>query len=196
MQHGPRAFDRQVHGMKIRSKALAVLLPLVLASAIGFVELAKAQPAGLACGTLSLAMQTTEPPSGFTGACLAPYMTYAPQLPTVCYSPAAAGPTDGGLPEGAPPDGGAADASSPASTGGVTYGQGTTACTVPAGNIFRSYWNLNPSYDSYQVLLTCYPHGDDGECHQGVAISKSCCDYGTNLTSLDGQTATGLVDFK
>jgi hypothetical protein len=187
--------------MKLRSKRLALLLPLLLAAAIGSVELAKAQPAGLTCGSLSLAMQTTEPATGFTGACLAQYMTYAAQLPVVCYSPAVAGGAEGGaaagaLPDGAPGDAGPGDAGSPASTGGVTYGQGTTACMVPAGNVFRSYFTLANSYDSYQVLMTCYPHGDDGKCHQGFAVSRSCCDYGTNLISLDGQTATGLVNFQ
>jgi hypothetical protein len=120
-------------------------------------------------GPLTMAAQLQEPPTGFTGACLLDYMAYQPTLPRICYSP----------------------------TTPVIYGGGTTSVTFPANRVLRPYSSAPASYDSYEVLVTCYPHGSDGACpQQAFAISRSCCDYGTELISVDGQTASGLVAFR
>lgn len=116
-------------------------------------------------------VQTAEPPTGFTGACLAPSVTYAPQLPTVCYSPKASlVDTDGGLRLGA------------------------TRFAVPAAKVLRAYSQNGTNYDSYQALVTCFPHDGSGHCPQlSYPISNSCCDLGTNLISVDGKSAEGIV---
>ncbi len=131
--------------------------------------------------------QTTEPATGFTGACLLDFKTYEPTLPLICYSPSrmmASG------------DAGADAAAAGAGAAGATYGAGITIVTFPAKSVFRPYLSGPANYDSYQVLVTCYPHTATGSCPQAsFAVSHSCCDYGTNLTSMDGQTATGLASF-
>jgi hypothetical protein len=189
------AVDSEVRGMKkTRGKPLVLLLAIPVAGALCAVAVANAQQTGLVCGTIPLTMQTTEPATGFTGACLAQFTSYEPQLPTVCFSPPAPLMIDGGASEAGAAvidGGGAAGASS-----GVTYGKAPTTCTMPAANSFRSYASLAPNYDSYTVLMTCYPHGAGGKCTLGFAVSKSCCDYGTSMISLDGKTATGLVNFQ
>jgi hypothetical protein len=120
-------------------------------------------------GGISLTVQRAEPAVGFTGACLVPFSTYAPQLPTVCYSPA----------------------------GDVKYLSGSTTTAVfPAAKVARSYGAVPAQYDSYQVLETCYPHNADGSCPQpSFAVSHSCCDYGTEMVSTDGQFASGFANF-
>jgi hypothetical protein len=123
-----------------------------------------------------LSVQTTEPASGFTGACLVAQLTYTPQLPTVCYVP-----------------GGFVAPDVPAGSS-VVYGSGSSNITLPAAAVARAYALLPPSYDSYQVMVTCYPHTMSGGCPQAsFAVSNSCCDMGTNMTSLDGQSATAPV---
>ena len=113
--------------------------------------------------------QTQEPATGFTGACLLDSMTYEPKLPLVCYAPNTT----------------------------VQYGAGFTNVIVPASAVARSYSTLPAGNDSYMVLATCYPHNKDGSCPQAAfAISNSCCDYGANMVSLDGQTAQGIASFQ
>jgi hypothetical protein len=117
-------------------------------------------------------VQTSEPATGFTGACLAPYVTYSPQLPTVCYLPKA---------PLVDPDAG-------------TLRLGATRFVVPAAKVVRSYSQNGQNYDSYQALVTCFPHDSSGNCPQlSYAISKSCCNLGTNLISIDGKSAEGIV---
>ncbi len=119
---------------------------------------------GSTAAPVTVTVQTTEPASGFTGACLLPFMAYQPTLPSVCYSPG----------------------------GTVKYGAGSTRVTIPAAKVFRSYSTLPPQYDSFQPLATCYPHSADGTCPSiSQAVSRSCCDYGTNMTSSDGVFAAG-----
>jgi hypothetical protein len=126
-----------------------------------------------------LMAQTQEPATGFTGACLIDFMTYKPTLPLICYS-ANAAPADGGA-QAAPT---------------AQYGSGQTKVTFPARKVFRPYDTSPPQYDSYQVLLTCYPPNPDRTCpSQSFAISHSCCDYGAIMTSLDARTASGFVNF-
>lgn len=116
-----------------------------------------------------MAAQTQEPPTGFTGACLVDYPAYEPTLPLICYAPPST----------------------------VQYGAGFTTVTFPAKKVARSYSSLPANYDSYQVLVTCYPHQPDGTCpSQSFAVSHSCCDYGIGLTSPDGQTASSLAIFR
>jgi hypothetical protein len=117
-----------------------------------------------------LVAQTQEPADGFTGACLLDYMPYKPTLPLICYSPGPNGQYDAGL---------------------------TTVVTFKAPEVFRSYGNVASQYDSYQVLATCYPPDPVKGCDpsQSFAISRSCCDYGVILTSLDGKTASGTANF-
>jgi hypothetical protein len=116
-----------------------------------------------------MVVQTQEPPTGFTGACLIDFLTYQPTLPLICYSP----------------------------SGKVSYGAGTTTVTFPANLVFRPYASPPATYDSYQALVTCYEHTSAGTCpQQSFPVSHSCCDYGTDLISLDGQVATGLASFR
>jgi hypothetical protein len=145
-------------------------------------------PDGMKCGGQAvgsgLTVQTTEPPEGFTGACLLnrPYPTYG--LPTVCFSPTSA-----------------------------TYILEDATrfdrpqCTVPAANVLQPNWHIavdqtnhtvtrEAAKDSYRVLETCVPHTAAGSCPQNtLAISHSCCSAGAPMTSADGQTATGTVYF-
>jgi hypothetical protein len=147
-------------------------IPLVLAGtfvvAVGGVVVARAQgPSDV--GPPGMTAQTQEPPSGFTGACLLDHMTYEPTLPLICYAPSSA----------------------------ASYGAGSTTVTFPAKTVFRPYASLSANYDSYEVLVTCYPHSTSGACpQQAFAVSHSCCDYGASLTSLDGKTASGLAGFR
>jgi hypothetical protein len=123
----------------------------------------------------SLSVQTTEPATGFVGACLAGQLTYTPQLPTVCFVP-------GGFFPYGPPD------------ANVLYGSGSTSVTLPAASVAQAYSMLPPSYDSYQTLMTCVPHTSTGGCPQPTfSVSHSCCDLGTPMVSLDGVNASGLV---
>jgi hypothetical protein len=154
----------------MRRRTLIVIALAVLVGAGAAAKIAQAEPIGLTCGTVALTVETSEPPTGFTGACLASHMNYVPQLPSVCYSPKA---------------------------GSVTYGTGFSTCTVPAASAYAPYWTLPASYDSYRVLMTCYPQTPAGTCPQNsVSVSNSCCDYGSEMTSLDGHVASGLVAFQ
>ncbi len=145
---------------------------VVITAALAVVVVARAQPRVLPdpyeVGPMPMAAQTEEPATGFTGACLLDMMTYQPVLPLICYAP----------------------------TGPVQYGKGSTKVTFPAKKVSRSYSTAPASYDSYQVLVSCYPHNADGSCPpRSFAVSRSCCDYGAPLVSLDGQTASGLAGF-
>ncbi len=145
---------------------------VVITAALAVVVVARAQPRILPdpyeVGPMTVTAQIQEPPKGFTGACLADAMTYQPALPLICYAP----------------------------TGQVQYGKGFTNVTFPAKKVARSYSTAPASYDSYDVLVTCYQHNADGSCPaQSFAVSRSCCDYGSPLVSLDGQTASGLAAF-
>jgi hypothetical protein len=145
---------------------------LILAASIAVVVVARAQsrsfPAANEVVPPGMTAQTQEPATGFTGACLLDYKTYQPTLPLICYAPGST----------------------------ATYGAGSTTVTFPAKEVLRSYGSLPTQYDSYQVLITCYPHKSDGSCPSpSFAISHSCCDYGMDLTSLDGQAATGQANF-
>jgi hypothetical protein len=157
---------------------------LVLGAAAARGQIARAQPTSLpdpgvvrltpqsnigtciGCTTL----QAQEPPTGFTGACLLDAMHYQPTLPLARYAP---GPT-------------------------VQYGKGFTNVIFPdAKQVAGSYSTLPAASDSYMVLATCYPHNADGSCPQAsFAVSRSCCDYGANIISLDGQTAQGVAIFQ
>jgi hypothetical protein len=125
--------------------------------------------AGTTMGEVAVQVQTTEPPTGFTGACLLPFLTYEPQLPTVCYSPTS-------------------------STGSVIYGAGaTTQLVVPAKTVWlASMWTLPPEHDSFQPVMTCYPHNKDGTCPApSQALSMSCCDVPMPMSCTDGVFAHG-----
>jgi hypothetical protein len=124
----------------------------------------------------TLNVQTTEPAAGFTGACLVAQATYTPQLPSVCL-------VGGGFFPNVPPD------------ANVLYGNGATSITLPAAAVAHSYSTLPASYDSYQTLVTCYPRTPHGDCPQAsFSVSHSCCDMGMPMVSLDGKSATGLVN--
>jgi hypothetical protein len=119
-------------------------------------------------GGVTMHVVTSEPPTGFVGACLVPFVTYTPQLPTICYQPG----------------------------GNIVPGVGSTKVSMAAASAARSYGTLPASYDSYQALVTCYTHDADGTCpFDSFAVSRSCCDLGTNMISLDGVTATGTANF-
>lgn len=153
-----------------------------------------AVPAGMKCGGLTvdagLVVETTEPPQGFTGACLM-NRPYGATVPTVCYSPANA-----------------------------TYSSqgGTTQCTAPAANVVQPDWYVNVNQagalsrqnlpNSYRVMETCAPRlsAPDPNCQWGSTnsncpcntqpVSQSCCThYGVAMTSTDGQTAAGTAYF-
>src|SRR4029077_14057990 len=100
------------------------------APADGWIEI-EVPSAGATKGA-SLAVVKQEPKTGFLGACLAPYLSYVPTLPTVCYQVKSAGSS--------------------------TFGQHSyTAVTAPAGIVFQSYSTLDTTLatanpDSYQVL--------------------------------------------
>jgi len=134
-------------------------------------------PSASAVTPAGLTMQTTEPPGGFTGACLLPALIYAPQLPLVCYSPAGA--------------------QSSASGSGIEWGA-TQEITFPAAQVAHSYDSLPSNNDSYYPVATCAPHvSDGGGCPTGLyAISASCCDYGAQTISVDGTTAFSFVKFR
>jgi hypothetical protein len=125
----------------------------------------------------SLSVQTTEPATGFTGACLVPQLTYTPQLPTVCFVP-------GGFFPYGPPD------------ANVIYGNGSTSVTLPAAFVARPYSTLPAGYDSYQTLVTCFPNSPPACPQPSFAVSNSCCDMGTQMVSLDGKNASGLVSIR
>jgi hypothetical protein len=128
-------------------------------------------------GIGGITVQTSEPDGGFTGACLVPFVRYASQLPTVCYSPA-----------------------------GASYGTGFTTVSFPAAEVSFSYSPV-PNQDSYQSVMTCAPHlaaapsscstwAGQGTCPCGTfPISQSCCDYGMHMQSVDGVHAQGVVAF-
>jgi hypothetical protein len=128
--------------------------------------------------SMTLNTQNVEPPEGFTGACLRPYTTHLPQLPTVCYSPS------GGVDySGANPD---LDALVIAPSKTVWRPQ-QVGLALPTT---REQAVLAP--DFYWILQTCGPHLADGKCPADKpSISRSCCTIGGNLISLDGHFAQG-----
>jgi hypothetical protein len=133
-------------------------------------------------GGVSLSIQTSEPPTGFTGACLlGPDGRPADhvQLPAVCFSP----------------------------SGNVQYGVATTTeVIVRAAEVLQSDTPPPPDFDDYpysidynafhyQVLMTCYPKGAGGACPTGSsAVSSSCCNVGSPMTYLYVNLAHGFVD--
>jgi hypothetical protein len=133
-------------------------------------------------GDLSLSIQTSEPSTGFTGACLlGPDGRPADhvQLPAVCFSP----------------------------EGNVQYGVGlSTEVIVRAYEVLQSDTPPPLNFDEYpyaidygayhyQVLMTCYPKGASGACPAGSsAISSSCCNVGAPMTYLYVNLAHGFVD--
>jgi hypothetical protein len=156
-----------------------------------------AAPAGMVCGALSvksgLSVQTTEPPGGFTGACLM-NRSYGGGLPSVCYSPGKADYT----------------------------GHAIVRCTLPAAEAVQPEWLISasdttgalartPIDNNFRVLETCAPHltmpspdclwGPDklnGNCPcNTVPVSHSCCtQFGTKMTTNDqGKTAVGTAYF-
>lgn len=177
-------------------------------------------PDGMNCGGLSVAplplgapgmeplltVQTSEPPGGFTGACLMNRLYGTGLLPSVCYSP------------------------SPATYTIRDHGP-TVECKVPAANVAQPDWKLSIQGQEVtrqlvarlRTLETCVPHlgfvdpncqaqptqagkgfyaganGDypNGDCPCGtVLVSHSCCtQIGAAMTSDDGQTARGVAYF-
>jgi hypothetical protein len=159
-----------------------------------------AAPTGMACGawaTTDLKVETSEPPEGFTGACLMD-RSYGAALPSVCFSPSGAGATNYSTPDGHP-------------LGPVT------TCTIPAAQVVQPSWRLHVdpnsgqvsrqnAGNSYRALLTCVPHlaapancsgTQNGGCPCFTSpVSRSCCTpFATAMTSSDGQTAQGTVYF-
>ncbi len=162
----------------------AIAGSLVVAGAVAGVARAQSQPAppdpslvtltplplgGAGCTGCSTLVKT-EPATGFVGGCLSTAdITYVPTLPVACYQPTSV-------------------------TGYGAAAPGLTKFSFPASQVALSYSTLAPGYDSYDVLETCYPHDKNGTCPSGsYAVSRSCCDYGTKLVSLDGKTASGLA---
>jgi hypothetical protein len=128
-------------------------------------------------------IQTSEPPTGFVGVCLAPHLTYAPSLPSVCYAVK--------LPD---------TVSSQMGGGNVPVPlHAFTVVSATATHVFSAYGTADTtlsaaSYDSYQVLMTCYPHGSAGDCPSpSLPVSRSCCDLGTHMTSLFKKIARGFA---
>jgi hypothetical protein len=132
-------------------------------------------------GGLSISVETSEPPTGFTGACLLGpdgRLSDQVQLPVVCFSP----------------------------EGNVQYGAGTsTEVIVRADEVLQSDTPPAASFDDYpyagyeaydyQVLMTCYPKSAAGACPSGSdAISHSCCNVGAPMTYLYENLAHGFVD--
>jgi hypothetical protein len=131
---------------------------------------------------LEVEIQTAEPKiRGFEGACLAPFITYTPQAPRVCYRVKVMGITAG-----------LTLATYPYTV--VTAPAGTAA----PGSVFQPYSTLDakaPNPDSYQVLLSCYYHNPGSSCPppSRPVGARSCCDLGSHMTSLDGVYARGFA---
>jgi hypothetical protein len=159
---------------------------------------AAAVPAGMVCGGTAsvgsgLIVQTTEPPEGFTGACLMNRAYGSPLLPSVCFSPANG--TFSSL-----------DTLAPGSTK-----QGSVKCTAPATSVLQPEWHLSggagavtrSNFDgNYRIMETCVPHGEcanypNSNCPcDTMPVSNSCCTHrGTRMTSSDGKTASGTAYF-
>jgi hypothetical protein len=122
-------------------------------------------PLSMAEGTVNMTVQTTEPTSGFTGACLTSWI-YGGQslhtLPSVCYS-----------------------------FQGAHYFTESTQLVMPAGQVFAPYWSLPPQDDSFDWLMTCVPHSGPF-CPTGTnPISNSCCTVGVRMLCADGVFAKG-----
>jgi hypothetical protein len=170
-------------------------------------------PAGMSCasggvnGKLTvdnggLTVQTSEPPEGFSGACLM-NRAYGGGLPSVCYSPL---------------------------SGVAKYTirdlNPTTSCSIPAANAVQPDWAINVDQGARAVtrqpaarprtMETCVPHlghidekcnaatgyygaNDDipnGDCPCGTKlVSHSCCTQIGAAMQSDGQTAMGNVYF-
>ena len=129
-------------------------------------------------------IQTSEPPTGFVGVCLAPHLTYTPSLPSVCYAVK--------LPDTV--------LSSQMPGGNVPVPlHAFTVVSATAAHVFSPYGTADTmlsvaNRDSYQVLMTCYPHGSAGDCPSpSLPVSRSCCDLGTRMTSPFGKIASGFA---
>jgi hypothetical protein len=154
-------------------------------------------PTGMACGMLSvgngLTIQTSEPPEGFSGACLME-RPYSKGLPSVCYSP---------------------------TNGSYDISLNPTQCKIPAASVVQPNWHLSvdqtnhtvtrENIPTYRVMETCGPHlatpspdcawgpdGRNGSCPCNMTpVSHSCCtQYGTPMDSADGMTASGTAYFR
>jgi hypothetical protein len=169
-----------------------------------------AAPVGMSCGSwgaASLQVQTSEPATGFTGACLLD-RPYGTTLPTVCYSPPAAS----GMPDAGP-------------STGATYStpdghplMSSTPCTIPASQVVQPSWSVHvdpttgqvsrqPAPNSYRRMVTCAPHlatpaNCDGTSNGGcpcfmMPVSRSCCTpFATAMTlAQDGLNAQGTALF-
>ena len=166
-------------------------------------------PLGMTCGSWSLTTQTTEPPEGFTGACLmdrayaSGLVPVSGVLPAVCFSPVGAT----SLADYSTPDG------HPLGTGNTTG----TPCSIPASQVAQPSWRIqvNPSsgqvvrqnQGSYRSMMTCVPHlaaatNCGGTFNSGCPcytspVSHSCCTpFATPMVSPDnGQTARANAMF-
>jgi hypothetical protein len=168
-----------------------------------------AAPVGMSCGSWAAAdlqVQTSEPPGGFTGACLLD-RPYGSPLPTVCYSPPAAS----GTPEAGPSTG--ASYSTPDGHPLTS----STPCTIPASQVVQPSWSaqVDPTtgqvsrqnaQNSYRRMVTCAPHlaapaNCNGSSNGGcpcftTPVSRSCCTpFQTAMTLADGQNAQGTAYF-
>jgi hypothetical protein len=164
-------------------------------------------PDGMVCGGLSvgngLTVQTSEPAGGFTGACLM-NRAYGGGLPSVCYSPSPATYTTGD-------PGHTVQCTVPAANVAQPYWY--VDVQQQPGKVTRQ------SVARLRTLETCAPHlgsidpachtvppepyqgpnedNPNGDCPCGTKlVSHSCCTFfGQQLSSSDGQTATGTAYF-
>jgi hypothetical protein len=137
-------------------------------------------------GGLSITVQTEEPVTGFTGACLLGpdgRLSDLVQLPAVCFSP------EGNVQYGVA-------ASMTPMTEVIVRAAEVVQSDTPAAANFDVYpYSADYTSYHYQVLMTCYPKGDGGACPAGTPVSRSCCDIGANMQYLYANLAHGFVDF-
>lgn len=123
-----------------------------------------AVPSGMKCGSFALTVQTSEPPAGFTGACLMD-RPYGATVPSVCYSPTGA-------------QYGSADLALPSPTV-------TTTCTIAASQVQQPDWQIQVGSSraitrmnapaSYRQFVTCAPHLTTA---QREAVVQACTPVG------------------
>jgi hypothetical protein len=148
-------------------------------------------PSGLTCGAwgvTDLKVQTSEPPTGFTGLCLMD-RPYGATLPTICFSPPGAKYND--------------------SFGNALVS--TTTCAAPTSQVAQPSSQIHvdqgtgkvsrQSAAGYRRAVTCAPHmNPPPQCAGGTTnggcpcfttpVSNSCCTpFQTEMASSDGQTA-------
>jgi hypothetical protein len=133
-------------------------------------------------GGVSLTVQTAEPDSGFTGACLLGpdgRLSDRVQLPAVCFSPAGNVQYDAGT-----------------MTEVLARGVDVLQSDTPPTPDFEAYPYTSVDYSTYhfQVLMTCYPKDQSGTCTVGSPVSRSCCDIGANMSYLRDALAHGFVN--